>query len=302
MVPDHLMLYCTASPGWSVRTSVPDPGEQSAVDHTRAPPEVYTEKTCSVPDRSRVHATVPRFATETPMIGCWPTAKLGAPVVAVSFRLESGHNSRPNASVAGATLVGLGVVEGFGVGVGPLVRTGALFVDVAFVDEAFVDVVGGDPVGADLLGPVAGPLAGDDVETPVFAPAGAPDAVGAPVGLGVVVAVVPAWVLAGRLIRAPELAAPLATTGLDPAVVVGTRVDCAAGEDAAETAAEEAGAEADSRSDARTPVSDGAADPLVKAARLPASFAAPLDRPATRKITPNKTATPATTTMTLRSQ
>src|ERR1700712_2286715 len=125
------MLYCTASPGWSVRTSVPDPGEQSAVDHTRAPSAVYTEKTCSVPDRSRVHATVPRFATETPMIGCCPTAKLGAPVLATNFRLESGHSSRPCASVVGAVLVGLGVVEVFGADVGfAVVRTGALFADV----------------------------------------------------------------------------------------------------------------------------------------------------------------------------
>ncbi len=237
------------------------------------------------------------------MIGCWPTAKLGAPVVAISFRLESGHNSRPIASVVGAALVGLGVVDVLGAGVTfPVVRAGALFVDVAFVDVAFVDVAGGDPVGADLLGPVAGPLGGD-VETPVFAPADAPDAVvGAPVGFGEVVAVVSGCVLARGLIWAPELAVPLATTGLDPAVVVATSVDCAAGEDAAETAADETGAEADSRSEARTPVSDGAADPLVKAARPPASFAAPLERPATRKITPSRTATPATTTMTRRSQ
>ena len=40
VVPDHLMLYCTDSPAVSVRTSVPVPGKQSAVDHTRAPAEV----------------------------------------------------------------------------------------------------------------------------------------------------------------------------------------------------------------------------------------------------------------------
>lgn len=40
VVPDHLMLYCTAVRAGSVRTSVPSPGKQSAVDHTRAPAAV----------------------------------------------------------------------------------------------------------------------------------------------------------------------------------------------------------------------------------------------------------------------
>src|ERR1700712_408610 len=100
------------------------------------------------------------------MIGCWPTAKLGAPVLATSFRLESGHNSRPCASVVGAVLVGLGVVEVFGADVGfAVVGTGALF----------VDVVCGDPLGADLLGPVAG--LPEVFGTPAFVPAGAPGVV-----------------------------------------------------------------------------------------------------------------------------
>ena len=231
--------------------SVPDPGEQSAVDHTRAPPAVYTEKTCSVPDRSRVHATAPRFVTETPMIGCWPTAKLGAPVVATSFRLESGHSSRPFASVVRAVVVGLGVVEALAVGVGfAVVRTGA----------PFVDVVCGDPLGAGLPGRIAGLLSGAVVGLTALVPAGVPEVVLAvAVGFGVVFAVVVGWIFAEMLACAPELAG----IGLDPAVVVGRDIVWAAAEDAAESAADEAGAEADWRSEASTPVSDGAADPLV---------------------------------------
>lgn len=40
VVPDHLMLYCTAVCAGIVRTSAPSPGKQSAVDHTRAPAAV----------------------------------------------------------------------------------------------------------------------------------------------------------------------------------------------------------------------------------------------------------------------
>ena len=172
-------------------------------------------------------------------------------MVATSFRLGSGHNSRPFASVVGAVRVGLGVVGAFLVGAGfAVVRAGA----------PFVDVVSGDPLGADLLGPVTGLSAAEDVETPVFAPAGAPGVVfGVAVGFGVVVTVVTGWLFTGVLATAPELAG----MALDPAVIVGTGGDCAWAEDAGELAADGAGAEADSGSDASTPVNDGAADPLV---------------------------------------
>lgn len=95
VVPDQVMLYCTPWPGERVRTSVPVPGKQSAVDQIRAPAAEYTVNTCSPPERSRVQATELMFVTDTPRSGWMPRAKLGAPVVAWSFSEASAHRSRP---------------------------------------------------------------------------------------------------------------------------------------------------------------------------------------------------------------
>ena len=296
-MPDHLMLYCTASPAWSVRMSVPVPGKQSAVDQTRAPAEVYTENTCRPPDRSRVQATEPLLVTETPRMGWVPVAKLGAPVVAVSFNTESEQSSRPCASVVGAVLVALtGTV-------------GVAGVVVALVDFAWVvlGVLAG--VVLTVVVPTAVVFAAAVFAAAVFAAvpvvvaaAFAVDA-GGPAGLALAVPALAGAVVVGVLNAGVDFAA-VDFAGVDFAGVVFTGVVCVVlGAGAVDATGPRAAAPADVEpSEASTPVNVGAADPLTYAASPPAGLLAPFERPATRKITPNRTPTPMTTTIRRRSQ
>jgi hypothetical protein len=92
--------------------------------------------------------------------------------------------------------------------------------------------------------------------------------------------------------------------GVDFAGVVFTGVVCVVlGAGAVDATGPRAAAPADVEpSEASTPVNVGAADPLTYAASPPAGLLAPFERPATRKITPNRTPTPMTTTIRRRSQ
>ena len=98
VVPDHLTVYCNVWPGLSSRTSVPSPGKQSTVDHTRLPSAAMTVKACSVPETSRWQVSVPVLAITTPTTGWAPAANDGAEVIAVTAIALSGQISLPWAS------------------------------------------------------------------------------------------------------------------------------------------------------------------------------------------------------------
>lgn len=298
------MTYCTLVRAGSVRTSVPSPGKQSAVDQTRAPAAVSTVNTCSGPERSRVQGTEPVFFTDSPSTGRSPTANDGAPVVAVSCNTASEHSGRPWASVVGAGgAVGFCVTLGFALGVA-VVGVGFALLGLALVGVTPLGaaVVGAPVVGAAVVGGPAFGAAVDGAGPVVVAACFAPVVVGFPPGgVGMAGAVVAGTRPAVAGIDPPEVEAP--PDDGDKAAEVEATVAAADPPAAADDTPVEAAAElAGVNREASTPVNVGAADPLIGTALLALLGVPPLDRPATTKITPTNTAISTTMKVTRRIQ